>query len=365
MISIALPYTLLLLPLPLIFYWLPKKQSLLPNTALKLPALISNHQRVEHQSPQKRLSLLVLSICWILIVLACSQPQYLGEAVDIPTEGREMMIAVDLSGSMQIEDMSLNGRTVNRLEMLKYLLGKFIDRRVGDRLGLILFADDAYMQTPMSYDRNTVKQMLNESVLGLVGKKTAIGDAIGLSVKRFAEKEDSNKVLLLLTDGQNTSGKITPEQALELAVAKNVTIYTVGIGADVMLQKSLFGSRKVNPSADLDDKSLSNIAKQTGGQYFRAKDSQSMEQIYSLLDQLEPIEQDQQQMRPLTALFYWPLGCALILAFTGLLLPHIVHLISSLFHNKQNLDSVGNNKIKTNTLKDTEKNTNRRFGNLR
>jgi Ca-activated chloride channel family protein len=224
-----------------------------------------------------------------------------------------------LSGSMQIEDMSLNGSEVNRLDMLKVVLGDFIERRVGDRLGLILFADDAYMQTPMTFDRKTVKQMLDESVLGLVGRKTAIGDAIALAVKRFDAKQESNKILLLLTDGQNTAGKITPEQALELAVARDITIYTIGIGADVMLQKSLFGTRRVNPSSELDERTLTMLAKQTGGKYFRAKDSQGMQLIYSLLDQLEPVEQDQQQMRPLTALFYWPLSLALLLSTVYLL----------------------------------------------
>jgi len=171
----------------------------------------------------------------------------------------------------------------------------------------------------MTFDRKTVQQMLDETVLGLVGKKTAIGDAIALAVKRFDEKKQSNRVLLLLTDGQNTAGKISPEQALELAVAKDITIYTVGIGADVMLQRSLFGTRRVNPSSELDEESLQNIADKTNGKYFRAKNSESMSEIYRLLDQLEPVEQEQQQMRPLTALFYWPLAMALVLSFVYLL----------------------------------------------
>ena len=314
MITFAWPWLLLLLPLPLLIYWLPKKNCTQVSAALIMPQLISNDSVEVATQSNKKAPLIILSLCWLLTVLALSQPQWLGDAIDIPTEGREMMIAVDLSGSMQIEDMSLRGNTVNRLDMLKVVLGDFIERRVGDRLGLILFGDDAYMQTPMTFDRKTVKQMLDESVLGLVGRKTAIGDAIGLAVKRFDAKKKSNKVLLLLTDGQNTAGKISPEQALELAVAKNITIYSIGIGADVMLQKSLFGTRRVNPSSELDEKTLTKLAEQTGGKYFRAKDSQGMNQIYQLLDQLEPIEQEQQQMRPLTALFYWPLALALIIS---------------------------------------------------
>jgi Ca-activated chloride channel family protein len=310
-ITFAWPWLLLLLPLPLLVYWLPKKDNNRTSAALIMPQLIESPSIDVVSQSKKKTPLVILSLCWLMTVFALSQPQWLGDAIDIPTEGREMMIAVDLSGSMQIEDMSLRGSTVNRLDMLKVVLGDSIERRVGDRLGLILFADDAYMQTPMTFDRKTVKQMLDESVLGLVGRKTAIGDAIALGVKRFDAKKKSNKVLLLLTDGQNTAGKISPEQALELAVAKDITIYSIGIGAEVMLQKSLFGTRRVNPSSELDEETLTKLAEQTGGKYFRAKDSQSMNQIYQLLDQLEPVEQEQQQMRPLTALFYLPLALAL------------------------------------------------------
>ncbi|GAA6173145.1 VWA domain-containing protein [Colwellia sp. KU-HH00111] len=319
MITFAWPWLLLLMPVPLLIYWLPKKENTRASAALIMPQLVESSHVKEVSNVNKKFPLMVLTLCWLLTVLALSQPQWLGDAVDIPTEGREMMIAVDLSGSMQIEDMSLNGNTVNRLDMLKVVLGNFIERRIGDRLGLILFGDDAYMQTPMTFDRKTVKQMLDESVLGLVGRKTAIGDAIALAVKRFDAKQKSNKVLLLLTDGQNTAGKISPEQALELAVAKDITIYAIGIGADVMIQQSLFGSRRVNPSSELDERTLTKLADQTGGQYFRARDSQGMSKIYQLLDQLEPIEQEQQQMRPLTALFYWPLGLALLISTLYLL----------------------------------------------
>jgi Ca-activated chloride channel family protein len=300
-----------------------------------MPTIIKGMQTQEFAPEKKKGSLLILSLIWLLVVLASTQPQWLGEAVNVPTEGREMMIAVDLSGSMQVEDMSLNGRSVNRLDMLKVLLGEFIERRSGDRLGLILFGDDAYMQTPMTFDRKTVQQMLDETVLGLVGKQTAIGDAIALAVKRFDEKKDSNRVLLLLTDGQNTAGKITPEQALELAVAKDITIYSIGIGADVMIQNSLFGSRRVNPSSELDEESLQRLADETGGYYFRARASEDMSKIYKLLDDLEPVEQEQQQMRPLSALFYWPLGLALLISLLTLLVKSLSN--TQLFVRKKEL----------------------------
>jgi len=183
MIHFEWPWLFLALPLPLIIYWLPsKKQS--QSAALKIPHLLGGIQTTQYASTKNQTPLAILTLVWVLVVLASTRPQWLGEPIDIPTEGREMMIAVDLSGSMQVEDMELNGNTVNRLDMLKVLLGDFIERRQGDRLGLILFGDDAYMQTPMTFDKKTVKQMLEETVLGLVGKKTAIGDAIALAVKR-------------------------------------------------------------------------------------------------------------------------------------------------------------------------------------
>ncbi|XPF95880.1 vWA domain-containing protein [Colwellia sp. RE-S-Sl-9] len=328
MIHFEWPYLFFALPLPLLIYWLPSKNKseVVP---LKVPVLLEGMNSATATTSNKKASLILLSIIWILLVLASTRPQWLGEAVNIPSEGREMMIAVDLSGSMQVEDMSLNGRAVNRLDMLKVLLGDFIERRTGDRLGLILFGDDAYMQTPMTFDRKTVQQMLDETVLGLVGQQTAIGDAIALAVKRFNEAEESNRVLLLLTDGQNTAGKITPEEALEIAIAKDVTIYSIGIGADVMLQQSIFGTRQVNPSSDLDEKSLKNMAEKTNGHYFRARSSADLAQIYQLLDTLEPVEQDQKQMRPLSALYYWPLGIALALCFIYLSLINITSRISN------------------------------------
>jgi len=318
MIHFEWPWLLLLLPIPFIIYKLPAKQRS-PQAALKMPTIPGQVQQCSTQVTNNSWPILLLSLIWILVIIASSRPQWLGEPIDIPSEGREMMIAVDLSGSMQMEDMEIKGQTVNRLTLLKVLLGDFIERRQGDRLGLILFGDDAYMQTPMTFDRKTVKQMLEETVLGLVGKKTAIGDAIALAVKRFDKKEESNRVLLLLTDGQNTAGKIQPQQALELAVDKKITIYTIGIGADEMLQKTLFGTRRVNLSNDLDEAMLKTIADKTGGKYFRARDSESMAEIYNILDSLEPVSQEQQQMRPLSALFYWPLAVALVLAVLGLL----------------------------------------------
>ena len=224
------------------------------------------------------------------------------------------MLAVDLSGSMEEQDFILNNQRVDRLTATKWVAGDFISRRAGDRIGLILFGTQAYLQTPLTFDRKTVVTLLNESAIGLAGDNTAIGDAIGLAVKRLGDQQTSNRVLILLTDGANTAGEVSPIKSAELAAEKNLKIYTIGIGADEMIVRSFFGSQRVNPSKDLDEETLTAIAKKTGGRYFRARDADELNQIYQILDQLEPVEKDKQYFRPKTELFYWPLGLALLLA---------------------------------------------------
>jgi Ca-activated chloride channel family protein len=301
------------LPLPLLILLLPATQKR-QTAAMRVPSLTEGLSGQANKRSKNKINLLLAIVAWIALVAAAARPQWLGEPVSIPSQGRDLMIAVDLSGSMKEEDMVVNGRQTNRLSMIKSVLARFIERRVGDRLGLILFADTAYLQAPLTYDRETVEQLLNEAVIGLVGEQTAIGDAIGLSIKRFQDREESNKVLILLTDGQNTAGNITPEQANELALNNDVTIYTIGVGADSMMKNGFFSRRLVNPSIDLDETMLTKIAESTGGQYFRARDAQSLEQIYATLDELEPIERESRQMRPLQALYYYPLGLALLLS---------------------------------------------------
>lgn len=304
---------LYLLPLPILALLLPRANNK-SGVALRIPQLNLPSIGAQRQAQTRKARYILPILIWILLVLSASRPQWLGEPITLPTEGRDLMIAVDLSGSMNIEDMEIQGQSVNRLEMIKNVLGDFISRRVGDRLGLILFADTAYLQTPLTHDRDTVQQMLDEAVLGLVGEKTAIGDALGLAAKKFDEESDTNKVLILLTDGQNTAGNISPDEALKIAASKGITVYTIGVGADEMIVQSFFGNSRINPSKDLDEGMLNNIAQTTGGQYFRARDTQGLEQIYQMLDQLEPIAKDTLTMRPLNALFHYPLAIALLLS---------------------------------------------------
>jgi len=257
--------------------------------------------------------LLLASIAWILLVLACTRPQWLGEPIEQAVSGRDLMLAVDLSGSMEVQDFFINKRAVDRLSAIKWVASDFINRRVGDRLGLILFGSQAYLQTPLTFDRKTVITLLNESAIGLAGDNTAIGDAIGLAIKRLKNQPDNSRVLILLTDGANTAGEVTPLKAAELAASNHLKIYTIGVGADEMIIRSFFGSRKVNPSTDLDENTLVKIAESTGGRYFRARNAEELNNIYMLLDKLEPIEKDKQFFRPRSELYYWPLAIALFL----------------------------------------------------
>jgi Ca-activated chloride channel family protein len=215
---------------------------------------------------------------------------------------------------MDTQDMILNQQAVNRLTVVKKVAGEFIQRRRGDRVGLVLFGSRAYLQTPLTFDTQTAAILLEEAEIGLAGRETAIGDAIGLAVKRLREDAASKRVLILLTDGANTAGEVQPMQATEFAAREGLTIYTVGVGADEMMVKDFFGTRMVNPSADLDEDTLRAIAERTGGAYFRARDARALEDIYTQLDRLEPVESDQESVRPVDELFFWPLSAALLLA---------------------------------------------------
>ena len=264
-------------------------------------------------------SRLLLLLCWFCLIAAATNPQYIGEPVTINSEARDLMLAVDISASMdEFHDMRVKGEQVDRLTAVKSVLEEFIQRRKTDRLGLILFGSQAYLQTPLTFDHETLHQLLREAQIGIAGPRTAIGDAIGLALKRLKDRPSESKVLILLTDGANTAGEISPIQAAELAAQKELKIYTVGVGADEVVVPGLFGSRfgqrRINPSADLDEATLEKIAALTGGQYFRARNTDELRRIYELLDDLEPVEADPEVFRPIKSLFYWPLALVLLVS---------------------------------------------------
>lgn len=313
MYSLYWPWVFILLPLPWLIKMLPRvKQASI--TTIEAPFL-NDLFGSKSGELQQRASVFNW-LPWLLLLLTVSRPQWIGEAMPLPVEGRDLMLAIDISGSMEQKDMQINGQAVDRLTAVKKVAGEFIDRRVGDRIGLILFGENAYLQAPLTFDRETVKTLLYEAAIGLAGKSTAIGDSIGLAVKKARETEQGNRVLIVLTDGQNTAGAIEPLKAAELARAETLKIYTIGVGADELVVNSFFGGqRRINPSSDLDEASLKRIAAITEGKYFRARDTQELEQIYSLLDELEPLAEEEQFYRPTDELYFWPLLAALVSLF--------------------------------------------------
>lgn len=311
------PWILILLPLPLLVRFWVAAERVSQQSALRVPFIDDFNSPAntiaDRQTGHHGLLLLML-LCWLLLLLSAARPQWVGDPLELPISGRDLMLAVDLSGSMEVEDFRVNGQTVNRLTATKYVAGDFIEKRRGDRLGLILFGRNAYLQTPLTFDLQTVKTLLLESAIGLAGKETAIGDAIGLAIKRLKDNEHSSRVLVLLTDGANTAGEVAPLKAAELAAGHGLKIYTIGIGADEMIRESFFGRQRINPSRDLDEKTLKAIADKTGGQYFRARDTEALSEIYQTLDELEPVASESQTFRPVKSLYVWPLSMGLLLA---------------------------------------------------
>ncbi len=323
MLSFAWPWAFLLLPLPWLLRLIVPEATSMQESGLRVPSfagfrMLSGRSEVEQLVNWR---FWVALIAWLLLVTAAARPERVGDELDVPVSGRNLMLAVDLSGSMDQKDFELANRRVDRLTATKAVAKDFIRRREGDRIGLILFGERAYLQVPLTLDRETVITLLEEAFIGLAGEKTAIGDAITLAVKRIhdSEQDGSDQVLVLLTDGANTAGEVDPVKAAELALQVGLRIYTIGIGADQLEVASLVGGRRrINPSADLDEDTLTQIADLTGGRYFRATDTATLQDIYSLVDELEPVEEPEAGFRPVKSLFYLPLGGAIALA--GLLI---------------------------------------------
>ncbi len=316
--SLAWPWMLLALPLPLLARSLLSPVTETQEAGLKVPSFKGFAVLTDRSEAEQLLNWRVwlAIIAWVLLVLAAARPERIGDELDVPVSGRNLMLAVDLSGSMDAKDFELGNRRVDRLTATKAVASDFIERRKGDRIGLILFGERAYLQVPLTLDRETVNILLMEAFIGLAGEKTAIGDAITLAVKRIYEQDavGDEQVLIVLTDGANTAGEIDPIKAAELAQQIGLRIYTIGIGAEQMMVSSITGGlRPVNPSADLDEETLTRIAAITGGQYFRAKDTAGLQDIYRLLDEMEPVAEPEAGFRPVKSLYYWPLGGAFVL----------------------------------------------------
>jgi len=315
MFEFAWPWIFLLLPLPwLLRLLLPAADS--GEAALKVSFLAELEslagRRARPRLPGWRRQA-PYALLWLLLLLASARPQWLGEPLPVPTSGRDLLLAVDVSGSMDYPDMQWQGETVSRLGLVQQLFGEFIASRTGDRVGLILFGSRPYLQAPLTFDRQSVRSWLAEAQIGIAGKDTALGDAIGLAVKRLRLRPADSRVLILVTDGANTAGAVAPLTAARLASAERVRIYTIGIGADAD-QAGAIGLYGLNPGIDLDEPLLREIATLSGGQYFRARSQDELRGIARTLDRLEPVSQAPTRAWQAQPLYPWPLAAAVLLS---------------------------------------------------
>ena len=317
--DLAWPWALLALPLPWVMRWWPRRAVAGP--ALRVPyaagALAELGQA--HGVAAWRVGRLLLWLAWACLCVALARPQQLGEPVAPPQQGRQMMLAVDVSGSMSEPDMTLGNQVVQRLSAAKAVLADFLDRRAGDRVGLLIFGERAYTLTPITADLTTVRNQLTDSEVGLAGRDTAIGDAIALAVKRLREQPEGQRVLILLTDGVSNAGVLPPLRAAELAKAEGVRVYPVAFGGDGGM--SLFGVQIAAGEDPVDEATLRRIAELTGGRAFRARNTDELAGIYAELDRLEPITAAGAAVRPRIERYGWPLALAMLLGALAWLLP--------------------------------------------
>ncbi|SUO96985.1 vWA domain-containing protein [Suttonella ornithocola] len=320
------PFAFALLPLPFVVWFFSRtnKSQAVEEDALVVPffSALSGENALLPSQPSKQtgLKMVVLWLVFALLVTALARPTQLGKPEPLPTKGRDVMLAIDLSDSMSANDLA--GGRLTRLDVVKAAASEFIARRKGDRMGLVFFSDRAYLQSPLTFDRQAVQSLLSEATVGLTGNGTAIGDAIAIGVKRLEESThasadantkakkdaiDDSRVMILLTDGSDNSGTMTPLAAADIAKSLGIRIYTIGVGSNMT---DAWG----RPIAEMDEDTLKAIAQETGGDYFRATDAQTLDNVYREIDKLVPKSTDPQYIRPEKPLYQYPLLLALIIA---------------------------------------------------
>jgi Ca-activated chloride channel homolog len=309
MFEFAWPWLLLLLPLPLLVWW-----ALPPYHARQVSVQIPFFDRLAAatgQTPQRGAVVLqrratqmtVAILIWILLVAALARPQWVSDPLTHEIAARDLILAVDISGSMDQRDFRIaDGQVLTRLDGVKRVIKDFIARRQGDRIALILFGTRAYVQVPFTQDLATAEQLLEQTEVGMAGQQTAIGDTIGLAIKTLEASTAKQKLLILLTDGNDTASRVPPEHAADIAHQNGVVIYTIGVG-----DPAASGENRVDLSV------LQNIAGTTQGRFFRAEDGAQLAAIYADIDKLAPAKLDTQSWRPKLPLFQWPLGAAVLL----------------------------------------------------
>ncbi len=316
MIEFVHPWAFILLPVPLLVIWLAPvyKES---KSSVKVPHF-SRLVEISGEEPQEgavKLSRNVIQRClvliaWLCLVLGLAKPELIGAPVDIERSARDLMVAVDLSGSMSVEDFTTEeGRHVDRLTAVKDVLRSFVLGREGDRLGLILFGDAPYLQAPFTADSDAWMSLLNESEIGMAGQSTAFGDAIGLAISAFEKSKTQHRVLIVLTDGNDTGSKVPPMDAAKVAAAYDIKIYAIAVG-----DPSAVGEEKVDLEV------LNSIAESTGGKSFQAFDRQQLQAVYAEIDQMEPQAFDSLTYRPKSSVHHYPIAILATLYLVALLI---------------------------------------------
>jgi Ca-activated chloride channel family protein len=312
MFEFAWPWLLLLLPLPILAWWL-----LPPFRARQASVQVPFFERLAAatgQTPQRGavvlqrrvVQMIVAALIWILVIAALARPQWVGDPVTRELSARDLILAIDISGSMDQRDFrTANGEMLTRLEGVKRVINEFIARRRGDRVALILFGTRPYVQVPFTQDLQTAQELLEQAQVGMAGQQTAIGDTIGLAIKTFAGSSAKQKLVILLTDGNDTASRVPPEHATDIARQNEVAIYTVGVG-----DPAASGENRVDLSV------LQAVAATTGGHFFRAEDGAQLQAIYADIDRLAPAKLQTLSWRPKLPLFQWPLGAAVILSLS-------------------------------------------------
>jgi Ca-activated chloride channel family protein len=310
MFEFAWPWVFAILPLPILVWWL-----LPPYRARQASVQVPFFDRLAAatgQTPQqgavvlrrRAFQMIVAILCWILLIAALARPQWVGDPITREISARDLILAIDISGSMDQADFRApDGQMLTRLDGVKRVIKDFIARRQGDRIALILFGTKAYVQVPFTQDLQTAEQLLEQTQVGMAGQQTAIGDTVGLAIKTLEKSTATQKLLILLTDGNDTASRVPPEHAADIARQNGLVIYTVGVG-----DPAASGENRVDLGT------LQTVASTTGGQFFRAEDGAQLQSIYADIDRLAPAKLQTLSWRPKLPLFQWPLGAAVILA---------------------------------------------------
>jgi Ca-activated chloride channel family protein len=324
MFRLATPYALLLLALIPLLVWYRRRR--------RPPALaVAETDLAAGLGPSLALRLHWLLpgmyyLTLVLLIAALARPQWGTERLPTEAEGINILLTVDLSGSMAAEDFNHQGRRLNRLDAIKRVVRDFIARRAGDRIGMVVFGSQAYTQLPLTRDYQTIGAILERLAIGAAGRNTAMGDAIGISIKRLADVESRSNIIILLTDGRSNSGELEPPAAADIARQKGIKIYTIGVGgkgrAPVPVDDPIFGRRYVYQEDDLDESGLQAIAEKTGGLFFRAEDLESLEKIYATIDGLEKTKVAAQGFAEYRELYFYMLPPALLLLAAWVVLKH-------------------------------------------